>query len=89
MMVRKRMNEVVDAIKIVRNVIDDQTALKAKVLYPTWEDLVATGYTAVAPGCRFCYGDNLYKTRLEDFTFTSRQVPGENSDDLYTKIEAA
>ena len=67
--------------------LTDEQALQAKVLYPTFDELVATGYTAVEKGYKFCDGGNLYKTAQENVTFQVQYRPGEGTESLYTRID--
>ena len=69
-----------------QSLTDDQ-ALQTKVLYPTFDELVAAGYTAAEKGYKFCDGDNLYKTAQENVTFQAQYRPGEGTESLYTRID--
>lgn len=69
--------------------LTDDQALQAKVLYPTFDELVAAGYTAAEKGYKFCDGDNLYKTAQENVTFQAQYRPGEGTESLYTRIDEA
>lgn len=66
---------------------DDATAVTLKFLYPTWESLVAAGYTAPEAGYRFRYKLALYKTAQAGLTFAAHYLPGEGTEALFTCID--
>lgn len=55
-MTREKLEKIIDAIQKVRESADDETALKAKDLYPKWRT-----DTAYIVGVRVLYSDTLYK----------------------------
>jgi len=83
MMTKKKMLELASAITLARGNIDDQVALKAKILYPKWENLI--GFIAEV-GERFTYGEDLYKV-LQTHTFSAEWVPGVGTESMYARID--
>lgn len=67
--------------------LTDEQALTVKSAYRKWEDLVADG-NAVAIGTRFVYGDKLFKTTQDGYTFVSHYIPGSTgTESLFTAID--
>lgn len=85
MMTLQKMNEIADAIVLLKNQITEEQALLVKSLYPTWEDLVNQNKT-VESGYRFIYNNKLYKTLQSTYTFMSHWVPGSGTESLFTVI---
>ncbi len=67
--------------------LSDSQAVTVKDLYPTFDELVAAGYTAKEQGYRFRDGDDLYKTAQDNVTFQTQYRPGTGTESLYTRID--
>jgi hypothetical protein len=66
--------------------IDGRDALDAVGLYPTWEKLCYSGFTAKKAGYKFSYAGILYKTRQPGYTFVSHYAPGVGTEALFEQI---
>lgn len=67
--------------------VDDDTALRMKAFYPTWEECVAKGsITHDKTGFRFTYDDKLYACVNVNPTFQADWIPGTGTESLYTEI---
>ena len=69
--------------------LPDADGLKAKALYPRWEDLVKKGSVTAEAGYRFTHGGNLYKCVNANPTFQSDWIPGNGTAALYVRIVEA
>lgn len=87
MITMQKMNEIADAIVLLKNQITDKQAAEVKVLYPEWKDLVANNYTAQEAGYRFVYEDKLYKTLQASLTFMEQWIPGQGTESMYARID--
>ena len=67
----------------------DEQALEAKVLYPTFEELVKKNYTAKKKGYKFRDGEDLWKTAQDNVRFEEQYKPGTGTESLYTHIDEA
>lgn len=75
------------ATSIVAETFTDEQALKVQSLYPTWEELVAKGFTAEKAEYRFRYNGQLYKTVSANFKFVEHWIPEVGTESIFTKIE--
>lgn len=69
--------------------LSDEEALRAKVLYTTFDELAKEGFTAEAEGYKFRDGDDLWKTAQDNVTFQPQYRPGTGTESLYTRIDEA
>ena len=69
--------------------LTDSDALKAKTIFPKWEDLVKVGSvdTDGNAGYRFSYNGDLYKCRSGNPTFAAEWIPGVGTESLYERID--
>lgn len=71
-------------IQLARTFVTDEQAVQVKHLYDQWETLIGT---TAEPGMRFLYGEDLYKVRQTEHTFSREWVPGIDTAALYTRID--
>ena len=88
------MSEIIERARATRAQIEalvqyapDAVALEGKALYPSFEKLVKTNYTATEAGYKFTYGEELYKTLQAGYTFVAHYVPGEGTESLFVRID--
>ena len=63
--------------------VDDNTALRMKDFYPTFESVI--GQT-VKQGFKFTYGDKLWRTEQPEMTIQEHYAPGMGTESLYSEI---
>lgn len=63
--------------------VDDNTALRMKTFYPSFEDV--TGQT-VKQGFKFTYGGKLWKTAQKELTIQAHYPPGAGTESLYAEV---
>lgn len=76
-----------NAATISAQTFSDEEALSIKYLYPTFDELVESKYTAKSVGYKFTDGDDLYKTAQPNLTFQAQYRPGQGMESLYTHID--
>lgn len=67
--------------------VDDNTSLRMKSYYPTWQELVDAQFTAEKAGYKFTYGDDLYKTVSPDQQFLPNWIPGQGTESVFERID--
>lgn len=67
--------------------VDDNTALRMKSYYPTWQELTATQFTAEKSGYKFTYGEDLYKTIPPEQQFLPNWIPGQGTESIFERID--
>lgn len=63
--------------------VDDNTALRMKKFYPTFEDIVGK---KVNKGFKFTNGDKLWSVEQPELTIQKHYPPGEGMESLYTEV---
>lgn len=67
--------------------VDDNTALRMKSYYPTWQELVDANFTAEKSGFKFTYGEDLYKTIPPEQQFLPNWIPGQGTESIFERID--
>lgn len=83
------INSAVLVAQIQAQFLTDEQSLEVKDLYPTFDELAESGYTAAKQGYKFRDGDDLYKTAQDNVTFQAQYRPGTGTESLYTHIDEA
>lgn len=81
--IRAEHTETMENVKLILPILDDETALAVKSLFPEFGDII--GHTVKA-GFRFTYGDKLYKTVQPETTIQAHYTPGTGAESLYEEI---
>lgn len=76
------VNEMLIAQQINTLEVDDNTALRMKSFYPTFDEIVGQ---KVKQGFKFRHGDYLWAT-VKELTIQSHYAPGDGMESLYTKV---
>ena len=63
--------------------VDNNTALRMKDFYPTFESVI--GQT-VKQGFKFTYGDKLWRTEQPEMTIQEHYPPGVGTESLYSEV---
>lgn len=80
-----RAQDLKEVMRDAAQLLPDETALIAKELYPSWEELVSSGQL-IKVNYKFTFGGNLYRT-LQAHTFQMNWVPGQGTESLYAQID--
>lgn len=81
-MSQSAVNKMLIAQQINTLTVDDNTALRMKQFYPTFDEIVGQ---KVKQGFRFRHGDYLWAT-VKELTIQSHYAPGDGMESLYTKV---
>ena len=76
-----------DVAQVSAQAFTDGQALLVKNIYPTFNSLVKSNYTAKDVGFKFTYDNELYKTAQPDLLFQQQYQPGVGTESLYTHID--
>ena len=82
-MSQSAVNKMLIAQQINTLEVDDNTALRMKQFYPTFESIVGQ---KVKHGFRFRHGDYLWATVQPEMTIQKHYPPGDGMESLYTKV---
>jgi hypothetical protein len=77
------VNKMLIAQQINTLTVDDNTALRMKQFYPTFDEIVGQ---KVKQGFKFRHGDDLWSVAQPELTILSHYVPGAGMESLYTKV---
>ena len=80
-----RAQDLKEVMRDAAQLLPDETALTAKELYPSWEELVSSGQL-IKVNYKFTFGGKLYRT-LQAHTFQRNWVPGQGTESLYAQID--
>lgn len=80
---QSEVSKLIIAQQINTLVVDDNTALRMKSFYPTFESIV--GQT-VKQGNKFTYGGKLWSVVQPELTIQSHYAPGAGMESLYTEV---
>lgn len=81
-MSQSAVNKMLIAQQINTLEVDDNTALRMKQFYPTFDEIVGQ---KVKQGFKFRHGDYLWAT-VKELTIQSHYAPGDGMESLYTKV---
>ena len=82
-MSQSAVNKMLIAQQINTLAVDDNTALRMKQFYPTFESIVGQ---KVKQGFRFRHGDYLWATVQPEMTIQKHYPPGDGMESIYTKV---
>ena len=81
----ERAQDLKGVMQDAAQLLPDETALTAKELYPSWEELVSSGQL-IKVNYKFTFGGKFYRT-LQAHTFQRNWVPGQGTESLYAQID--
>ena len=67
--------------------VDDNTSLRMKSYYPTWQELTEQQFTSEKAGYKFTHGDDLYKTVKANQQFLPNWIPGQGTESIFERID--
>lgn len=77
------VNQMMIAQQINTLTVDDNTALRMKEFYPTFESIIGR---EVDNGFKFTHGDRLWSVNQPKLTIQEHYPPGEGMESLYTEV---
>ena len=80
-----RAQDLKEVMRDAAQLLPDETALTAKELYPSWEELVSSGQL-IKVNYKFTFSGKLYRT-LQAHTFQRNWIPGQGTESLYAQID--
>lgn len=67
--------------------VDDNTALRMKAFYPTWESMIGKTLTAEQTDFKVTHGDKLWKVIPPGYTFQKQWEPGAvGTESIFTEV---
>lgn len=82
-MSQSEVNKMLIAQQINTLTVDDNTALRMKQFYPTFDEIVGQ---KVKQGFKFRHGDDLWSVAQPELTIQSHYPPGAGMESLYTEV---
>lgn len=80
---QSEVSKLIIAQQINTLAVDDNTALRMKQFYPTFESIIGQ---AVKQGFKFTYGGKLWRVVQPEMTIQSHYPPGAGMESLYTEV---
>ena len=80
---QNEVSKLIIAQQINTLAVDDNTALRMKSFYPTFESIVGK---TVKKGYKFTYGGKLWSVVQPELTIQSHYAPGAGMESLYTEV---
>lgn len=79
------MKEIVDAINLLKNTLNDEQAKIVKMLFPNLDNLKKNNFLAKKMGFKFLYNNELYKTLKDNYKFDNNSFVDDTNS--FIKIE--